>query len=335
MSRPKRRWGEEDREIIEELLAGSDEVEWVDMTSPDFLDRFEQRQTGPVYAIPTPLDTWNRVTGDDGGGTGPARGWLVVIGGNPSYGKTLLALLIARDAIKARERTAFVSLEMHHAQLAARFYAMATGTDIRSLEKGRFRPEVLDEVRRMLRKLFPSGGLLTNQGLMFSLGRILLSMRDLKEQRGVTCFLVDYLQLIGIGDEDEINKQVSLAVACLRAFAVKFEVLVVLLSQFNRQTSSNYHDPPAVQGLHGGMMIEACADQAILLDHSRYTADGERAARTWALLRKNKHGARVDIPIRWDFTTLTIREGMPDEVDQWTDQDGVGVGGSSKARRRR
>lgn len=307
----------EDDEIIRDLLGGTTEIEWVDVTSPEYLDDFEIRQSGPIEAVPTPLETWNRISGDDGGGVGPAPGWLVVLGGNPSYGKTLLALLMAREAIKAGHGTAFVSLEMHHMQLAARFFAMATDTDIKKLEKGRFDPTSLDEVRRALRRMFPGGGLLTNKGLIFALPALLREMIQLIDERGVRVFLVDYLQLIGLGDEDELNKQVALAVGCLRALAVRREVLVVLLSQFNRSTSGNYHERPQVQGLHGGMMIEACADQALLLDHSRYEQDGERAARTYVLLRKNKHGARAEIGIRWDFRTLTIQEAKPDEIDEW------------------
>lgn len=324
----------DDDDFIRELLSGADEISWLDLTSPAFLDEFEKRQTGPVYAVATPLPSWNRVLGDDGGGHGLARGWFVVIGGNPSYGKSLLALLMARDAVRAGERVAFVSLEMHHAQLAARFYAMSTGIDVQRLEKGRFDPAALDEVRRVLRTLFPRGGLLANRGIVYSLRILLEQMRTLAVDGGIKMFLVDYLQLIGIGDEEEVQRQVSLAIVCLRAFAVRFQVLVVALSQFNRLTSSNYDVQPQVQGLHGGGMIEACADEVLLLDHSRYRALNDRRARTWALARKNKHGARADIAIEWNFRDLTIREAYPDEEDGWTD-DEAGMAGVGRSRSRR
>lgn len=329
---------DEEDDLIRELLSGADDIDWSDVTSPDFVDEFERRQTGPVYSVPTPLSSWNRVCGDDGGGRGLARGWFVVIGGNPSHGKTLMALLLGRDAVRVGERTAFVSLEMHHAQLAARFYAMATGVEINRLEKGRFEGAALDEVRRALRVLFPNGGMVTNRGIVYSLGVLLRQMTSLAEG-GVTVFLVDYLQLIGLGDEKEVLRQVSKAVVCLRAFAVKHQVLVVCLSQFNRETSANYDFPPQVQGLHGGGIIEACADEILLLDHSRYKPQGHRRARTWALNRKNKHGPRVEIPIEWDFSTLTIREAMPDEEDGWTDEESLVTNGrartTSRSRSRR
>ena len=294
--------------------------EWADVTNPAYLDGFERAQSGPVYAVPTMLPSWNRVCGGDGGGRGPARGWLVVIGGNPGFGKTLFALLVAREALKARERTAFVSMEMHHHQLAARFYAMATGTDTHRLEKGRFDPDAMVTARQALRRLFPTGGLTVNAKPIFRLYDVQRSMKDLVEA-GTKVFLVDYLQLIGVGDEESINRQVTEAITWLRVFAVEHQVLVVALSQFNRGTSGNYHETPRSQGLHGGMIIEACADQVVLLDHARYKKPEVGLARTWLVLDKNRHGDRVEVPILWNYKQLTAREGMDDERDQWPTLD--------------
>lgn len=294
--------------------------EFRDITDGAYLDAFEMTQSGPVYAIPTMFPSWNRVCGGDGAGRGLARGWLTVIGGNPGFGKTLLALLIARESLRARERTAFLSMEMHHGQLAARFYAMATGTDAHRLEKGRFDPEAMLQTRHVIRRLFPTGGLLVNTQPMFTIGDVKRSLENLADA-GVKVFIVDYLQLIGIGDEESINKQVTEAITALRVFAVSRQVLVVALSQFNRGTAGNYNETPRIQGLHGGMIIEACADQAVLLDHSRYDKLEGRLARTWMVLDKNRHGDRVEVPMLWNFNQLTAREGLDDERDQWPTHD--------------
>ena len=138
-------------------------------------------------------------------------------------------------------------------------------------------------------------------------------------QDGTKALIVDYLQLIGIGDEESINRQVTEAITGLRAFALEHQVLVVALSQFNRTTAANREHTPRIQGLHGGMISEACADHALLLDHSRYERDPihNHIARTYAVLDKNKHGGRVEIPILWDYRTLTAREGLDDEKHEW------------------
>tara|TARA_Y100001960_G_C14366910_1_gene677175 strand:+ start:59 stop:280 length:222 start_codon:yes stop_codon:yes gene_type:complete len=69
-------------------------------------------------------------------------------------------------------------------------------------------------------------------------------------------------------------------------------------------------------GLFGGMILEASCDLILLLDHSRYERDGN-TAKTWLIVAKNRHGPTVEIPIEWDYRTLSIREADPDEESSW------------------
>ena len=100
--------------------------EFVNVLDGPFLREWEERQASPVEAVPTPLESWNRMSGDDGGRIGIARGWFVTVGGNPGYGKSVLALNLSYSALAARESVGFISLEMSPEQLADRFYAIAT-----------------------------------------------------------------------------------------------------------------------------------------------------------------------------------------------------------------
>jgi replicative DNA helicase len=290
----------------------------IDIFSPEYLSEFRFRQTLPIKAVPTFLPTLNGICGDDGGRVGLAKGWFVVVAGNPGFGKSLLALLLARDSLRAGHKTAFVSLEMAHGQLAARFFSIASGIPVHALEKGGFNESAYERFKERIAELFPDGGLLTNRHLLFSLDDIMAEMAFMAD-KGVTVFFVDYLQLIAVGDEDQLSKQVTAAVTTLRRFAAERGVLVVALSQFNRSTSANYEQTPHIQGTHGGMIIEACADVGLLLDHSRYRKDEDapHLARTFLVVDKNRHGARAVVPIEWDYKHLSCREGMPDEEREW------------------
>ena len=102
----------------------------------------------------------------------------------------------------------------------------------------------------------------------------------------------------------------------LRAWGVNNASTIVNLSQFNRQTSSEYNIRPRPQGLWGGMILEATSDLVLLLDHSRYVRTGHEA-KTWVLAAKNKHGPTGEIPVHWDYRTLQMREAKPDEEHEW------------------
>jgi hypothetical protein len=73
------------------------------------------------------------------------------------------------------------------------------------------------------------------------------------------------------------------------------------------------------QGLFGGGAIEQVSDQIVLLDHSLYSYDKKaRVARTWLRLT-NRHGQHGEIPIRWDYSDLTVREykELVDNMSDW------------------
>lgn len=297
----------------------------VDLLDGDFLEAFRARQMAPIEAVPTPLPGWNRCCRDDGGGIGLARRWFIAIGGNTKSGKSLLALNLAESALAVGQTVGFVSLEMSVEQLTARFLSISSGVPIRKLEKGPdFDPAALDQAWSFARERYDMGAerdlkqtVLVNQEVLSKPEAVWDCMKEMHRQ-GCTFFVLDYLQLVSAGSEDDLYKQVfSIANAC-RLFKDEYNVTILGLSQYNRQTSADYTKSPVPQSLHGGS-IENGVDQVLLLDHSRYARDEMRPhlARTFLNLAANRHGEAGDLAILWDYTTLRVREGQPDEERDW------------------
>jgi replicative DNA helicase len=97
----------------------------------------------------------------------------------------------------------------------------------------------------------------------------------------------------------------------------------LLLSQFNRVTSSNYTESPRCQGLFGSQVLESSADVCLLVDHSKVIRDlsGSGSFRSYLILDKNRHGrSQVSIPFEISMGTLRAREGMEDEVAEYWPQ---------------
>lgn len=245
----------------------------------------------------------------------------MTIGGNPGYGKSLVALNLAAWALKHRESIGFVTLEMSPNALATRLYPIATGAPVRSFERGKgFDPETARLAGQWAAKIKAEGcSTLVNRDVLVSLDDVLGVMEEMRDAGAMVQFL-DYVQLVDVGDDDAIYKAVATIATNVRRFAHQNGVLVYGLSQFNRGTSGNYTETPRSQGLHGGMALEANSDQVLLIDHSRFARDLMRPelARTFLRIDKNRHGAVGDIPVLWDYRTLQCREALPDEEDEWT-----------------
>lgn len=283
-----------------------------DINTVRFRESFARRQQQPVDAVPTHLPGLNRLCRDDGGGEGLARGWFVTVGANPGFGKSAFGLNLTAHALSVGEPVGYVSLEMSVGQIAARYYAIQSGIPIAKLERGSFDPASWDEADELTAGL-PS---------MYCPEKISGQWEDVvdfvKECHDVGCrwFVLDYLQLAQIGDEDNIAKAITNVTTDLRTWAVNEHCVMVALSQFNRQTSGDYAARPRCQGLWGGMILEASSDLVLLLDHSRYERE-DHIARTWLIVDKNRHGPVGDLPVLWDYRNLRMREGLEDEIGAW------------------
>lgn len=282
------------------------------LADPAYWAEFESRQQAQIDAVPTHLAGLNRVCRDDGGGRGLARGWFVTVGANPGFGKSALALNLASAASRHGESVGYVSLEMSDKQLAARFYAIHTRTEIGKLEMGSFDPRSFADARRAMDGMPP---IYAPAEINSTWTDVVLFVQDC-HAAGCKWFVLDYLQLVQRGDDESINRAITEITTDLRAWAVNEGAVVVALSQFNRQTSAEYRLRPRAQGLWGGMILEASSDLVLLLDHSRYEREG-KLARTWLIVDKNRHGPVGEIPVLWDYRYLRMEEGLPDEEDQW------------------
>ena len=281
-----------------------------DITTPEFHDSFEKRQLSEINATPTHLVGLNRMCRDDGGGIGFARGWFVTIGANPGFGKSTIALNLASAAAEHGEQIGYVSLEMTVGQIAARFYSIHTEEHITHLERGGFRTEVWERAKKHMAGL-PS--IYVPKTITGDWEAVAGFMRDCRAE-GCRWFVLDYLQLIQMGDEEQIYRAITELVTDLRAWAAN-----EVLSQFNRATSSEYRLKPRSQGLWGGMILEASSDLVMLLDHSRYQRSliNKSLARTWLILDKNRHGPVGELPVMWDYRTLKMTEADADEIPDW------------------
>ncbi|MBM63262.1 MAG: hypothetical protein CL484_09975 [Acidobacteria bacterium] len=288
--------------------------------SDEFFDSYQKTQTSPIDSTSCGLPTIDRICRDSGGGRGFGRGWFITVAGNPGIGKSALALNFASACLSGTpeqppEPCGIINLEMSPEQMSTRLYSLHTGTALRKLEHGGFSSLVWNITKE---KLAGSPPLYVPDNLLTTWESCLEFAHECADA-GVKWICLDYLQLATTGDEDTIYRTTQRIVTELRAFGVARDCTIICLSQFNRGTSSNYDSSPRSQGLFGGMILEASSDLCLLLDHSRFVRAGatQQLGRTYLLCTKNRHGACLEVPIEFDYSTLRISEANEYDERKW------------------
>jgi replicative DNA helicase len=277
----------------------------------------------PPDVCPTPFEGLNQICRGFGRRLGFCLGWYIVVGGDTGQGKSLLALQMAVNASQSGVKVGFLSFEMSMYEVRNRFYSQALGIPSRDLEPGDFfahrtKVEVINRLTDASKQA-PGVSFYATDNVEPDVDHVMAVM-DQWRKEGVRCFVVDYLQLLEARTATGTAQEVMKISAAMRDFAHRNQVLVIGLSQYNNDGGNDRTKSPHVGHLYGGRRISQDSDMTILLDHSRYERDTMDPAivRTWVMVPKNRHGpAGIELPIEWAYTTLTAREGQPDEIDRW------------------
>jgi replicative DNA helicase len=289
----------------------------INLNAQEFKLAYHENQLREPDAIPTHLPSLNSLMHDAGGQIGFGRGWFVVWAGLPGLGKSISALSLACAALEAGETVAYVSLEMSQIQLASRYYAIASGLDVRHFGRGeeKFNARAWEIAQQKMESLPP---IYLPDTISSDWSESVDFIKDAVETKGASFVVFDYLQLASCGTEQDIMRGISAITTDLRAYTVQNDIVTVCLSQFNRETAANFKLRPRASGLWGGAIIEQSADVIVALSHHAYERDEDSmGAKLWALVLKNRHGSVGDIPIYQSFKHLQQREGMEDEISAW------------------
>lgn len=287
-----------------------------DSLTGDTLEQLLTEKLAPIDALPTPLVQWNELCGGAGGRVGIARGWLVTVGALSGTGKSLFGVNVAAHAITFGEVVCFVSLEMTRSELATRLMAVVSGQPVIRLEQGKawdsgaFAKAALqlDEIRATT-----GGHVLMNRRPISRVEDVIGVLKYYAEYEGIRTFVLDYVQLVKTSGGHSVSERMDIVMGQLRVLALEYGLRLVILSQFNRDTSKQREVRPTKEGLMGGSSVENDSHQVLLFDFTRWEKVGTMA-HTWIIVDKNRHGAQRDLPVTWDFETLRLIERDPGDA---------------------
>lgn len=194
--------------------------------------------------------------------SGLQKGDLIIIAARPSMGKTAFALNIANNIAKSHN-VAFFSLEMPAEQLLTRIISIEGNIDGNRLKN----PSKMDDtdwtrlylVQDKIEKI----SLFIDDSPTIKLSEIVWKARRLKNKGKLDLVIIDYLQLIPLSHNSNIDnrqQEVSIISRTLKQLARELEVPVIALSQLSRKVEQREDKTPMMSDLRESGAIEQDAD---------------------------------------------------------------------------
>ena len=194
-------------------------------------------------------------------GTYTEPGDVVIIGGEPSAGKTAFALMLAYHMAK-RYSVGFFSLETRKEKLVPRLVAASVGIDFDAIKR-----QTLDE--EAWARVAESGEDFTGRGLTLipAAGMTASRIQAESRARGFQVIFVDYVQLITPETDPRAGSAQAMAAVSrsMHTFAQSTGTLVVELAQLTRPDKSGGWKEPDMHSLKETGQLEQDADMIMLL----------------------------------------------------------------------
>jgi len=217
------------------------------------IDEMKMRSNG-LIGIDTGFSALNAKT------SGFAAGDLVIIAARPSMGKTSLALNIALLTASQGNGVVFFSLEMPKEQIALRLLSMHSGVPLEKIRAGHLDTGQEDEVRKSRSTLARLDITVDDDG-MVSMREIRMRLRKiLMKNPGVKVAMIDYLQLMSASNIKERHLQIAEISRGLKLLARELNIVIIALSQLNRQLETRVDKRPLLSDLRESGSIEQDAD---------------------------------------------------------------------------
>lgn len=186
-------------------------------------------------------------------------GSLVVIAGRPSMGKSAMALQLAYN-ISSFFPVLFFTLEMTKAEIGNRYLTMLTDIDTIRLKRG---DNFTADEWRLLDKAtaeMEQRTLIVDDSATLSIYNMRSKIYRMVRSKGIKIVFIDYLQLMEGAKGKEGSEYYGTISRTCKQIAKELKIVVVLLSQLNREVEKRGEKIPRLHDLRASGEIEQDAD---------------------------------------------------------------------------
>lgn len=239
--------------------------------------------------IPTEFTKLDKTTG------GLHKGDFIIVAARPSMGKTAFALNLAANVSK-KKHVGIFSIEMSSTQLMNRVIGFTGFLSSSKIQKPEYMTDsekkklsiATDKVEKLKLYIDDTPGI--------KLAELVWKAKRLKKNRGLDLIIIDYLQLISIGNgSDNRQAEVSVISRTLKKLARELEIPIIALSQLSRKVEQRESKIPMMSDLRESGAIEQDADIITFLYREAYYESKETDAAnqeqtTQLIIGKHRNG---------------------------------------------
>ncbi|MBQ7794135.1 MAG: replicative DNA helicase [Clostridia bacterium] len=269
------------------------------------------QREGNLTGEQTGFDQLDKATGGLHGGE------LILIAGRPAMGKSSLAVNIAEYmSIQNGKTVAIFNLEMPKEQLVRRILCSQSMVDSKKMLAGDFTGDDWQRICRVLDKV-DAAPLYIDDSASVTVSEIRAKCRRLKQTKGLSLIVIDYLQLMQSGSRTESRQQEVAEISrSLKILAKELDVPVIALSQLSRAVETRKDRRPMLSDIRESGSIEQDCDIVMFIYRDEYyNPDSEDKNIAECIIAKHRNGEPGTIKLGWQgqYTKFTNIEYRQDE----------------------
>ncbi|MEK7146906.1 MAG: replicative DNA helicase [Patescibacteria group bacterium] len=237
---------------------------------------------------------------------------LVILGARPSFGKTALALDIARQAaMKHRQPVGIFSLEMSREQVIDRLISAEAQVPLWRLRTGKLNDEIdFAMIQNSLDKLSQTP-IFIDDSPSPNIFELRSAARRLQIEHGLSLLIIDYLQLIRPrGNSESMVQQITEISRSLKALARELDIPVLAVSQLSRAVDQREVKIPKLSDLRESGSIEQDADVVLFIyrkDRDKTDVTPEEQNMTEIIIAKHRNGPLGTVKLKFDPEKVSFR----------------------------
>jgi len=264
------------------------------------LERLNNRKDG-ITGVPTGITELDELT------NGLQDSDLIILAARPGVGKTSFALTIAANAaIDKGKHVAFFSLEMDGVQLAQRLLCSRAQIDQSKLRNNKLNRDEMNKLIAMVGPISQST-LYVDDNADLGIMELMSKARDLKRKGNLDLLVIDYLQLMKTGGEENRAVAIGAISRGLKILAKELHIPVIALAQLSRKVEEKGRDRPQLSDLRESGSIEQDADMVWFVERAYVrTHKDEDKNKAELIVAKHRNGSVKDIPLTFipEYTTF-------------------------------